>query len=256
MNKMRLLAAIQSSYIPWKGYFDIINAVDDFVLYDTVQYTRRDWRNRNQIKTPHGLVWLTIPVEVKGKYLQKINETKIANNSWAESHLTILTQNYLKAPYFNELRGWLTNLYEQAAKLEMLSEINYLFIEKICSFLGITTQLHWSSDFALQDGKTERLVDLCKQLNATKYLSGPSAKCYMDIDILNESRIELCWANYSQYKEYNQLYPPFTHGVSILDLLFHTGADASSYLKTFNGQSIYDEAVLSQNQTLAKTSKQ
>ena len=84
---MKKIAILQSNYIPWKGYFDIINMVDEFVLYDDMQYTRRDWRNRNKIKTPNGLQWLTIPVQVKGKYLQKIKETKISEKKWTKNHL-------------------------------------------------------------------------------------------------------------------------------------------------------------------------
>src|SRR5208283_1807000 len=93
------LAAIQSNYIPWKGYFDIINRVDEFMLYDDAQYTRRDWRNRNKIKTPRGLRWLTIPVRVKGKFHQKICETEISDPGWAAGHWQTLRQNYARAKH-------------------------------------------------------------------------------------------------------------------------------------------------------------
>ena len=83
---MTKVAIVQSNYIPWKGYFDLIAAVDEFVIYDDVQYTRRDWRNRNKIKTPHGLLWLTVPVQVKGKYLQRIRDAEIADPNWAKEH--------------------------------------------------------------------------------------------------------------------------------------------------------------------------
>ena len=92
--KTKKVAIIQSNYIPWKGYFDIINKVDEFILYDDAQYTRRDWRNRNKIKTPQGLKWMSIPVKVKGKFFQKISETKVSDTTWYKNHLALLKQNY------------------------------------------------------------------------------------------------------------------------------------------------------------------
>jgi hypothetical protein len=107
----RKAAIVQSSYIPWKGYFDLIRQVDEFILYDDVQYTRRDWRNRNLIKTPHGLSWLTIPVDVKGKYFQSIRETRIADPGWAERHWKTIVHNYSRAPHFDHHRQKLEELY-------------------------------------------------------------------------------------------------------------------------------------------------
>src|ERR1700754_2429408 len=97
------VAIVQSNYIPWKGYFDLIAAVDEFILYDDMQYTRRDWRNRNQIKTPLGVQWMTVPVQVKGKYYQKIKDTEIDGIDWAEAHWRLLAQNYRRAAHFNEI---------------------------------------------------------------------------------------------------------------------------------------------------------
>jgi hypothetical protein len=105
------IAIVQSNYLPWKGYFDLMASVDEFVLYDDVQYTRRDWRNRNQIKTPQGLQWLTVPVRVKGKYHQSIRETEIDDESdWASDHLKALSLNYRKAPFHNDVMGLLEPL--------------------------------------------------------------------------------------------------------------------------------------------------
>ena len=120
---MKRVAILQSNYIPWKGYFDLIAAVDEFILYDDMQYTRRDWRNRNQIKTPQGLQWLTVPVRVKGKFLQKINETEIEGQDWAATHWKTLAQNYRRAPHFAEVARWLEPLYLERPPL-LLSELN------------------------------------------------------------------------------------------------------------------------------------
>lgn len=108
---MKKVAILQSNYIPWKGYFDMIAAVDEFILYDDMQYTRRDWRNRNQIKTPQGVHWLTVPVQVKGKYYQKIRETEIDGTNWASTHWKALEQNYRRAPHYTEIASWLEPLY-------------------------------------------------------------------------------------------------------------------------------------------------
>src|SRR5215470_16574041 len=108
---MKKVAIVQSNYIPWKGYFDLIGAVDEFILYDDMQFTRRDWRNRNKIKTSSGVQWLTIPVAVKGKYYQKINETLIQEPDWGRRHYETIRTNYLKTPYFQFYEPQLTDLY-------------------------------------------------------------------------------------------------------------------------------------------------
>src|SRR4051812_30045838 len=141
------VAILQSNYIPWKGYFDLIHMVDEFILYDDMQYTRRDWRNRNLIKTPDGLKWLTIPVETKGKYYQAIKDTKVSDHSWAENHYKAFIHNYSKAPYFQDYKDLLQGLYEKASQIEHLSHINFLFIQAICDLLNTKTKISWSSDY-------------------------------------------------------------------------------------------------------------
>jgi hypothetical protein len=226
---MKKIAILQSNYIPWKGYFDMIAAVDEFILYDDMQYTRRDWRNRNQIKTPRGLQWLTIPVQVKGKYHQTIFETEIEGSDWATVHWKTLQQNYRRAPYFDEVSAWLEPLYMRSYSL--LSDVNRVFLENICRYLSITTIISNSSDYTLIDGKTERLADICLQAGATEYISGPAAKEYVEADVFSQRGIELRWFNYSGYPEYPQLWDDFCHNVTILDLLFNCGKEAPNYMK-------------------------
>lgn len=230
--KNKTVAILQSNYIPWKGYFDLINMVDEFVLYDDMQYTRRDWRNRNKIKTPNGLQWITIPVEVKGKYFQKINETKISEKDWGKKHWSSICANYAKAKHFKEYKSLFEEIYLNSTE-ENLSEVNYKFVTTINDLLNIKTKITWSSDYELVDGKTERLVGLCKSTNATEYISGPAAKDYIVDELFEQENIKLTWMDYSGYKEYNQLYPPFEHGVTILDLIFNEGSNATSYMKSF-----------------------
>lgn len=226
---MKKIAILQSNYIPWKGYFDMIAAVDEFIIYDDMQYTKRDWRNRNQIKTPQGVKWLTVPVLVKGKYHQKIRDTEIDDSDWAATHWGTLCQNYRKAAHFDEIANWLAPLYMN--KHSHISSLNRQFIEHICLYLGIKTKISNSWDYSLADGKTERLARLCASAGGTEYISGPSAKDYIDETVFKTSGIKLTWFDYNGYGEYPQLWGEFTHGVTILDLLFNCGKDAYRYMR-------------------------
>ncbi len=231
---MRKIAILQSNYIPWKGYFDMIHMVDEFILYDDMQYTRRDWRNRNIIVSRQGLMWLSIPVINKGRFFQKINETKVADHKWIDNHWRSIECNYAKAKCFDEYAERIKRIYEACRKEEFLSRINYLFIKEICDILDIKTALTWSSDYKQEEGKTERLISLVKAAGGgNRYLSGPAAKNYIQAELFANAEIELEWMDYSGYPEYTQLSEKFEHGVSILDLIFNEGADAKKYMKSF-----------------------
>ena len=221
------VAILQSSYIPWKGYFDLIRKVDEFIFYDDAQYTKRDWRNRNQIKTKDGLLWLSIPVEVKGKFTQAIKDVSIVDPSWSTQHFKSIAGAYAKAPRFQEYRGVLEELYRGATSTR-LSEVNRRFVEGLARILGIGTKLSWSMDYELPEGRVERLVALCKQAGATSYLSGPAAKDYIEQDagLFAEAGIEVGYIDYSNYPEYPQLHPPFEHHVSVIDLILNAGPEA------------------------------
>jgi len=231
---MKKLAISQSNYIPWKGYFDLINKVDEFILYDDAQFTRRDWRNRNKIKTLNGLQWLTIPVDVKGKYFQKIKETKISEKDWGVKHWQQIKQNYSKARHFKNYKDIFEELYLNCNE-EYLSEINYKFIITINQILGIKTKIKFSDDFEIYGNPTEKLLNICKQCKANIYISGPAAKNYFDEQLAEKENIQVQWMNYKNYEEYEQLFPPFEHGVSILDLIFNI--DVINYMKkNFNNE--------------------
>jgi WbqC-like protein family len=231
MTAGKRVAIVQSCYIPWKGYFDLISLVDEFILYDDRQFTRRDWRNRNRIKTPQGTQWLTIPVNVKGRYEQRIDETTVSDPDWALKHWKTLTHAYAGAPHFDDYRAEVETLYRNATS-SRLSAINQLFLEAICKLLGIETRFSWSTDYEATGLKTERLVSLCRAAEATVYLSGPSARDYIDERLFAEAAIALEYMDYSGYPEYPQLHPPFEHAVTILDLLFSTGSDAPRFMKS------------------------
>ncbi len=227
---MKKVAILQSNYIPWKGYFDMIALVDEFILYDDMQYTRRDWRNRNKIKTSNGLAWLTVPVEVKGKYFQKINETMISEAKWAKDHWATIKQFYSKAKFFKDYKDVFENFYLNTNE-QLLSNVNYELIKMTNEILGIKTKISWSSDYEVIDGKTERLLSLVQQAGGTEYISGPAAKDYIVDSMFEDAGVKLSWMDYSGYPEYTQLYPPFEHGVTVLDLIFNEGPDAPNFMK-------------------------
>lgn len=228
---MKRVAAIQSSYIPWRGYFDVIGLVDEFILLDEVQYTKRDWRNRNRVKTAQGPIWLTVPVQVKGRYHQRIDEVRIADPGWAERHWQTLRQAYASAPAFDSVADQIASLYEDAAGLERLSDANRSLLEGLCPMLGIETRLSWSTDYSSAGSKTERLVTICEQAKADEYVSGPAARAYLDEDEFASRGIAVRWMDYEGYPEYPQVHPPFEPAVSIVDLLFNAGHDAPGYMK-------------------------
>jgi WbqC-like protein family len=226
------VAIVQSNYIPWKGYFDIINMVDEFILFDDRQYTRRDWRNRNLIKTAQGLHWLTIPVQTKGRFEQRIDETMIGDSDWADKHWKTILNAYRSAPFFDQYEKALASVY-RVSGAEPLSIVNRRFLEAICDLLQIGTRLSWSTDYPTTGHKTERLVNLCRLAGATAYVSGPAARVYLEEEQFLDAGIELTYMDYSNYPEYEQLHGPFEHGVSIIDLLFNAGPDAHRYMKSF-----------------------
>ena len=226
----RRVAIVQSNYLPWKGYFDMMASVDEFVLYDDVQYTRRDWRNRNQIKTPQGLQWLTVPVKVKGKYTQAIRETEIDHATpWVADHLKSIALNYRRAPHFAELMPWLESLYADAPPL--LSQLNARLLDAIRVRLGIATALTDSASYRLEGDKSERLASIAQQAGASVYVSGPAARAYLDESVFQARGIRVEWFDYSGYPEYPQLWGDFVHAVSVVDLLLNCGPDAARFLK-------------------------
>lgn len=224
------VAIVQSSYIPWKGYFDLIRGVDEFVLYDDVQFTKRDWRSRNRIKTSNGLLWLSVPVAVKGRFDQRICDTVISEPTWAEKHWRSISHAYARAPHFATYAPALEQLYATATG-PSLSRVNHHLIAGLCRLIGIETRITWSTDYAATGERTARLVDICRQAGATEYVSGPAARVYIEPQQFQRAGIRLLYADYDGYPEYPQLHPPFEHQVTLIDLLVHVGPDARRFLK-------------------------
>jgi hypothetical protein len=222
------VAVLQSNYIPWKGYFDIVNAVDLFVFYDDLQFTKNDWRNRNRIKTAKGLEWLSIPVGQDQNRL--ICEVELKDAAWQARHWSTLKQNYGKCPHFARYAPFLEDLY-LGRRWEKLSELNHHLIRHIAhEWLGCATRFDDSRRYALEGQKLDRLLDLIGKTGAASYLSGPAARDYIEPERVAALGVELRWQDYAGYPEHPQRFGGFEHAVTVLDLLFNTGPDAPWYI--------------------------
>ncbi|MBN1253421.1 MAG: WbqC family protein [Bacteroidales bacterium] len=228
---MKRVAILQSNYIPWKGYFEMINMVDEFIFHDDLQYTKNDWRNRNLIKTSNGAKWLTIPCGTNEKRL--ICEVELNDKSWQRKHWNQIVNNYRKAKYFKDYYKIFEEIYLNKS-WDNLSELNQYLIKFISrEILNIKTKFLDSRDYNLKFKKSERVLEILLKVNANVYLSGYSAKNYLKLQDFIDNEIHIEWMDYTGYLEYNQLFPPFEHAVSILDLIFNEGENAKKYLKSF-----------------------
>jgi hypothetical protein len=227
MSKKRV-SIIQSNYIPWKGYFDLIACSDEFIIYDDVQFTKNDWRNRNKIKTSKGLEWLSIPV---GQDIdRKIKDVILPTTEWRKKHCRTLQANYSRAKHFGEVFEMLLPLYEDVS-LKTLTELNKNFIEVICNYLGIKTKISYSWEYDISSvGRVDKLVELCVKAGASEYVSGPAAKAYLNEGYFQKENISVHWFNYEGYPQYPQLWGEFEHGVTILDLLFNCGQSSADLM--------------------------
>jgi hypothetical protein len=226
-------AIAQSNYIPWKGYFDQVNMVDEFIVYDCVQYTKNDWRNRNRIKTTNGVQWLTIPVSTPYGLKTRIDEAIASDPDWTRKHWNSLVCNYGRSKYFEEYETTLSSLYKNIST-DNLSEINLTFSQYIRDLLSIRTKVTSATSYEWHEDRNMRLVNMCKQVGASTYLTGPRASAYLDLDLFSEHGIKVVWMDYSNYPEYVQPFPPFEHSVSILDLLFNEGPNCRKYMLSFD----------------------
>jgi hypothetical protein len=222
------VAISQSNFLPWKGYFDLIHDVDLFIFLDSVQYTKRDWRHRNYIKFHTGTRW--IRASVHEDVSLKINQIQFKDFPWQQENWDLINQAYRKAPFF----AWVAPLLEEvflAKKWESLSDLNQFLIRRICAdYLGIHTRFAQSSDFKATSAKQELILDLLKEVGAKTYISGPAAKAYIEETRFEKEKIRLIWKDYAGYPQYSQLWPPFEHAVSVVDLLVHVGPEAPFYI--------------------------
>ena len=232
---MTRLVVLQSNYLPWRGYFDLIATADHLIVYDTAQFTKNDWRNRNRIKTASGPKWLTVPVVTAGRFGQPIDAVEIAGQDWAESHLSLIRQSYADAPYLDVMLETITP--SLTVGHTHLSALNRDLIERLCAQLDIHTPITDAREHPHTGDATQKLVDLCRSVGATTYVSGPAAKSYLDEGALAEIGVAVEWYNYAGYPDYPQHHGAFDPQVSIIDLLAETGGAARSYMHCGNSRS-------------------
>ncbi len=221
------VGVIQSNYIPWRGYFDFIDNVDTFIIYDDVQYSKGSWRNRNQIKYLNGLKWITLPVKVN--LGMNINEVTLKNDAWKKEHADLIKLCLGNAPYFKEAM----DVWEKGISIntELLSDLNVSITRVICDYLDIKTKIIRSEPFDLNGTKTDRLMELFEKVGATSYLSGPAAESYLDVELFKKNKISLVYKSYT-YKEYSQQFGEFSPAVTILDLIANMGPESKNYYKS------------------------
>ncbi len=225
------VAIMQPTYLPWIGYFDLMDQCDLFIFLDSVQFDKRSWQQRNRIKSQKGEEPLTVPVFSKGKFDQKINEVEIDHTSrFSDKHLKTIQHAYAKAPFFNEYFEDLSKIFSK--KQPLLVDLNISLIIWFKEKIGIKTKLVRSSQIGGNGSKVELLVSLCKEVGATHYISPPGSKNYIDENNLFISNgITLSYHSY-QHPQYAQLHGDFLPYMSILDLLFNEGSNTLSIIRS------------------------
>ncbi|PIQ97166.1 MAG: hypothetical protein COV67_05665 [Nitrospinae bacterium CG11_big_fil_rev_8_21_14_0_20_56_8] len=223
------IAILQPSYLPWLGYFEQMARVDRFVFLDDVQYTRRDWRNRNRVRTREGWCWLTVPVIQKNRYRQLLKETRIdPSMPWRRKHLETLRANYAHAPYFDLYFPRLESIYNKDPVF--LVDLCYAGIGVLCEAFGIDTPTVPSSGLESGGEKVERILSLCRVLGATEYLNGDAGRGYLSEDIFRKAGISLIFQEY-RHPQYDQRFPGFVPYLSAVDLLFNCGEKSGAILR-------------------------
>ena len=223
---------IQSNYLPWRGYFDLIDDVNLFIVYDHVQYTRRDWRNRNKIKTGSGPAWISVPVRFSRSTPTSIDQTPVVyDNNWQKKHIRSIDMAYRSSPYYHLYQPELLDII--SARVKTISELNVTLIQWIMQQLRIETPIRFSREFSPTGNKTDMLVETLKQVGATDYLCGPASSDYLETEKFRSAGIRVEYKSYD-YQDYPQLHGPFEPNVSVIDLLFNCGPDARGHLKSLS----------------------
>lgn len=223
------VAIIQPNFLPWRGYFDFIDDVDLFIYHDDLQYTKGDWRNRNKIKTSAGSAWISVPVHYKHTDQRIMDTTIDYSQDWAVKMRNQITANYLHSPFFKLYSSLLFDLLD--SKFNSISALNIALNSTILGLLDIKTKIILSSELDAVGTKTDRIIDILQKVNASIYLSGPSAQCYLEEGKLTAAGITLEYKSY-KYLEYPQQFGAFDPNLSIIDLIFNCGKESRKYIKS------------------------
>lgn len=230
-----IAAIMQPTYLPWMGYFALIDRVDRFVLLDDVQFAKRSWQQRNWIKTPMGRMWLTVPVRVKDRFGQSITDVRISDPSFCIKHGRALQHNYSRAPHFEpHFRAISTALQELASSCRLV-DLNIGLIRFFMDLLGIETPVVRSSSLAVDGVRSALLASICKAIGADTYMSATGSAAYMQEELHEflDRDVEVVFHSY-EHPTYAQLFPPFVAQASIVDLVFNEGPDARRVMQSGN----------------------
>ncbi|MFH2070919.1 MAG: WbqC family protein [Elusimicrobiota bacterium] len=219
-----ILSVHQPQYMPWLGYFHKIAKSDVFVFLDDVQYKKREFQNRNKIKTRNGWLWLTVPIVSKSRYMQKIAEVEIDNDAgWANDHIKTIEHSYAAAPFFTGHHGFFSELLNK--KWTTLMDLNVETVRYLTGCFDIKTPVHFSSGLNLETTSTQRIIDICKNFGADTYLSGAGGMNYMDEGLFEKNGIKLVYQKFV-HPEYRQCFGTFLPFMSAIDLLFNCGNES------------------------------
>lgn len=221
---------MQPTYLPWVGYFDLMEQCDVFVFLDSVQFARRSWQQRNRIKTSDGELMLTVPVASKGLRDQLIGETRIDQTAaFEKKHVASLRAAYAKAPYYKNISSGYQAVVDK--KHEKIADLNIELIEWLAGALGMQRKLIRSSSLVVSGKRSELLLEICRAVGADHYLSPPGSKEYLEEDALlgGNSDIKLLYHEYVPV-EYSQLHGAFMPFMSAIDLVMNLSAEEA--LKT------------------------
>jgi hypothetical protein len=227
------IAICQPTYLPWLGYFDLMDQVDTFVLLDTVQFEKQSWQHRNRIKTPTGFQWLTVPVVFRGHFGQKIQDVEIRDLEFSRKHLRAIELSYARAPFFQEYYPALTAILREIHPNTCLTRLNLQLLQWLGATLDIRTPLILASSLGTEGKRTELLACICEKLGATHYVSPIGSAEYLlrEIDVLADAKVETLFHNY-HHPEYRQQFPPFLPFASVIDLIFNEGARSMDIIRS------------------------
>jgi hypothetical protein len=233
------IAICQPTYLPWLGYFDLMDQVDRFVLLDTVQFEKQSWQQRNRIKTPTGLQWLTVPVVFRGRLGQKVEEVEIRDVEFRRKHLRAIELNYSRSPFFQKYFPALSGIFEEIGATAHLAELNFRLIRWLAEILEVRTPLVPASSLGAEGKRTELLASICRKLGANQYVSPIGSAEYLlaEIDVLSDIHVETVFHNYD-HPNYGQLFPPFLAFASVIDLIFNEGDRAMSIIRSGRNEAL------------------
>lgn len=225
----------QPTFLPWLGWFDLADNVDQIILLDSVQFDKRSWQQRNRIRTENGLQWITVPVSTSGKYKQKIYEVELADEKFFVRFLKTLQTNYAKAPYFDAVFSDLEKLNSEIKNEKKLINLNLVLINLIAEWLDVQLPAKRSINMNVSGSRGEYLANLCSEIGAQSYISTLGAEDYLldDEEYFSERGIEIYIHEY-EHPKYSQLFEPFIPFASALDLIMMAGKDSGSIMRNTN----------------------